>query len=593
MASPMDKRDVLASSHVEQSGNGETQPSAKYSLDGAPCVPVASVDKTGCTVEHDEMTKDPEAQGHGVIYPEHRAQYLTGWPLVWAFVGWLMTEFMGGLGGNMLSPALPVVASKFNGLNQLGWVSGAYYMSQCGCMLLFGQSLAVFNAKYVLIAAIVFFMIGSTISGGAQDITTLILGRAIAGIGAAGCWVSVLTLVALLVELKTRPVLMGLFGVQNAISGTVGPIIAGAFANIGLWRMCFLIVLPLGTITILIIWFVLPSVPALPIDQDLEAKLDRHLKLAFKSGSKNLSDTARRWILIDWIGYFTVTSSLVCFILALQWGGSAYEWKSATIIGLFLGFGGLMVLFVVIQHYTTCPIMPLRAWKNRTVVGASFMAMFTLMCNLFAAVFIPVLYEAGRGVTSLKAGLLVIPFLLTVVLSQAAEGLVMSFTKSYWHWGWTCPAFLAIGGGLLYTVDIDTSDAALIGYQIIYGLGIGFTQNVAFLSVQADNPESEVPAAIAIVSFTQLFGGMCGPVIGNAILQGGLKRYLPANGVDEETIKLVQGSVFAVWELSGELRTQVIKGYLRALNDIYIGAVPISGIIIACGLLIRNRSLSG
>lgn len=213
--------------------------------------------------------------------------------------------------------------------------------------------------------------------------------------------------------------------------------------------------------------------------------------------------------------------------------------------------------------------------------------------DFFAAIFIPVLYEAGRGVDSLRGGLLVIPFLITVVLSQAGEGVVMRLTKRYWHWGWTCPAFLAIGGGLLFTVDINTSTSKLIGYQIIYGLEIGFTQNVAFLPVQADNEEHDVPAAIAIVSFTQLFGGMCGPVIGNAILTSGLRKYLPENGVDPATAAAVEETVFAVWKLTGDLRTSVIKAYLRSLNDVYITAVPISGVIICFGLLIRNISLKG
>jgi MFS family permease len=91
----------------------------------------------------------------------------------------------------MLSPALPLIASEFNDLNQLGWVSGAYYMTQCGRILLFGQCLAVFNSKYVLmsVSVIAFFMLGSCISGAAMDIQTLIIGRAFAGVGAAGCWV--------------------------------------------------------------------------------------------------------------------------------------------------------------------------------------------------------------------------------------------------------------------------------------------------------------------------------------------------------------------------------------------------------------------
>ena len=498
---------------------------------------------------------------------------------------------MGGLGGNMLSPALPIIASEFNGLNQLGWVSGAYYMTQCGCMLLFGQCLAVFNSKYVLMSAIAFFMLGSCISGAAMDIETLIIGRAFAGIGAAGCWVSVQTLVAMLVELEDRPKLLGLFGVQNAVSGTTGPILAGALASRGQWRWCFFLVLPLGALTILLSAFALPSLPPWPLDEETKSKLDRQLHLISGGRWRPQQEWLCRVILVDIIGFFVVTSSLICLILALQWGGSTYSWKSSIIIGLFLGFGAIMALFIFLENKVAWPILPPRALRNRTVVGASLLAGFTLMCNLFLAIWLPVLYEAARGVSSLHAGLLIITFLLTVVVSQAVEGFIMSYTKRYWHWGFTSPAFLAIGGGLLYKVNINTSSSRLIGYQIIYGLGVGLTQNVAFLSVQADNPPDAVPPAIAIVSFVQLFGGMCGPVIGNAILSGSLRKYLPLYGVPSDTATAVERSVQAIWDLEGELRISVIKAYLRSLNNVYIAVVPVSFFIILSALLIRNVSL--
>ena len=502
-----------------------------------------------------------------------------------------MTEFMGGLGGNMLSPALPIVASEFNGLDQLGWVSGAYYMTQCACMLLFGQCLALFNGKYVLISAVGFFMLGSAISGSCENIQGLIIGRAFAGIGAAGCWVCVQTLVAMLVELEDRPKLLGLFGLQNAVSGTCGPIIAGAFASAGQWRWCFLIVLPLGAITIAINFLTLPSLPPWPLNEETAGRLNKQLHLVSRGKWQPEREWVRRMILVDWPGYIIVTSSLICFILALQWGGSTYAWKSSVIIGLFIGFVAIMAAFMYWETKAAWPLFPPDAVRNRTVVGASLLAMFTLMCNLFLAIWLPVLYEAGRGVSSLHAGLLIIAFLLTVVVSQGTEGFIMSYTKSYWWWGPISPIFLAIGGGLLFTANINTSSAALIGYQILYGLGIGFTQNVAFLSVQADNEPKAVPAAIAVVSFCQLFGGMCGPVIGNAILSASLRKYLPEYGVPSDVASNVQKSVSAIWVLSGPLRIQVIKAYLRSLNNVYITAVPIAFCIILSALLIRNVSL--
>jgi hypothetical protein len=210
-----------------------------------------------------------------------------------------------------------------------------------------------------------------------------------------------------------------------------------------------------------------------------------------------------------------------------QWGGSTYPWKSTVIIGLFIGFGAIIALFIFWEHKVAWSIFSPQALKNRTVVGASLLAGFTLICNLFLAIWLPVLYEAARGVSSLKAGLRIIAFLLAVVVSQAVEGFIMSYTKRYWHWGFVSPAFLAIGGGLLYKVNIDSCSSRLIGYQIIYGLGVGLTQNVAFLSVQADNPPDAAPPAIAILSFVQLFGSVCSPVIGNAVLSGSLRKYLP------------------------------------------------------------------
>jgi hypothetical protein len=62
-------------------------------------------------------------------------------------------------------------------------------------------------------------------------------------------------------------------------------------------------------------------------------------------------------------------------------------------------------------------------------------------------------------------------------------------------------------------------------------------------------------------------------------------------GAPANTMKAVEGSVQAIWDLEGELRTSVIKAYLRSLNNVYIAVVPVSCSIILSALLIRNVSL--
>ncbi|KAL2855149.1 major facilitator superfamily domain-containing protein [Aspergillus pseudodeflectus] len=524
-----------------------------------------------------------------------RIDHLHGKVLVLAFAGWLVTEFMGGMGGNMLAPALPVISSQFDALDKLGWVSGAYYMTQCGSMLLFGQFSELFNAKYALLGAISIFMLGSTLSGAGQNTTALIAGRAVAGIGSAGCYITCQTLVAYLVDLEYRPMIFGLFGLQNAISGTVGPIIAGAFANSSdsnLWRMCFLIVLPLGAISIALNIFVMPAVPALPLEQDLQEKLQARLRLVSNREWNNVTPNQAGWLLVDWLGFIVVTSSLVCFVLAMQWGGSTYAWNSTTVIGLFVAFAGLFVVFTCTQgFFALFPLMPFRVLRNRTVVGACMMALFCFMCNLFITTYLPVVYEAGRGSSSLQAGINMIPYLLSIILAQLAEGMLLKWTKYYWYWGILSPSLIALGSGLLWTIDSSSSSAKLIGFQIICGLGIGLTQGIPIIAVQADNKEENVSAALSILAFTQLFGGMCGPVIGSAILNDRLAKFLPAAGVDPEVITKVVSSVFNIWDLPEATRNVVIEVYIRSLRYIFIVPAPLTALVITGGLIMRNVPL--
>ncbi|KAJ5652344.1 hypothetical protein N7507_009770 [Penicillium longicatenatum] len=551
--------------------------------------------KHGNTIHIENVPpENPDLENKSTEFIQHQErEHIRGRRLFLAFCGWVITEFMGGLGGNMLSPALPVVASQFNGLSKLGWVSGAYYMTQCACMLLFGQALALFNGKYVLISAIVFFMLGSAVSGVAHNIETLIIGRAIAGIGAAGCWVSVQTTVAALVDLELRPLILGLFGIQNAVSGTCGPVLAGALTSRGQWRWCFLLVLPLGVISIILNLLVIPSLPPWPIAKETESKLDQKLESWTKVSWQDKSIWLKRALLVDITGYLLITSALVCFILAVQWGGDAYAWGSSVVIGLFVGFFAILAAWLFWECKTTWPLVMPRIFLDRTVAGATIMAMLNLMCNLFAATYLPVLYEAGRGVSSLKAGILVIPFLMSVVMVQALQGFIMTWTKHFWTWGLVAPIFLAIGGGLLFTVGGDTKSSTIIGYQIIYGTGVGLVQNVPYIAVQADSTSEAISSKIATVSFGQLFGGLCGPVIGGAILDSELTTRLATRGVSSTVASAVKSSVDAVWVLKrGQLRDKVVAAYISSLDRIFIVSVPVSLLIIVAGACIRNIRLN-
>jgi MFS family permease len=97
--------------------------------------------------------------------------------------------------------------------------------------LLFGKFYTYMNIKYVFLTAIAIFEIGSLICGVAQNSVTLIVGRAVAGLGSAGILSGALLILAHSVPLVKRPMYSGLIGGMYGISSVAGPLLGGVFTD--------------------------------------------------------------------------------------------------------------------------------------------------------------------------------------------------------------------------------------------------------------------------------------------------------------------------------------------------------------------------
>lgn len=82
--------------------------------------------------------------------------------------------------------AIPEITNEFNSLGDYGWYGSAYMLSCCALQLLFGKLFTFFSVRYTLFLSVLTFEVASAICGVAPSSTTLVIGRAIAGIGAAG-----------------------------------------------------------------------------------------------------------------------------------------------------------------------------------------------------------------------------------------------------------------------------------------------------------------------------------------------------------------------------------------------------------------------
>ncbi|KAM0747427.1 MFS general substrate transporter [Meredithblackwellia eburnea MCA 4105] len=544
-------------------------------------------DMESTSAGHHEHTKSPSVAEY-----DHTAQYLTGIRLWLALIGMMLGELVTGLGGNMLSPAFVAVANNFQAAQFLGWIGAAFFMTQSPSMLLYGQLLSIFDGKYVFMVSIGLFSLGSIICGSAQNVEAVIAGRAISGLGAAGIWVAVLALVAVVAPLPQRPKILGIFGLVNALSAGVGPVLAGRFADLGLWRLCFLFVLPIAAIALLVIFFTIPSHSSPPLDPVAIATADRRWNRFFSNADSHRTSFLYRLLSVDWIGFLLVMASIICLEIAIQWGGSTYPWVSGQVLGMIIGgFGGLFGLFILWEmHEGESAVMPTRLFRNRTQWGACILAFLTLYSNLIGVIMLPYFFEVVLGHTATQAGYEILPYLLVTIVFSLITGLIVTKTGAYFYWLLIGSIFTVSSGAAFYKITEFSGAGAYYGYQILIAAGVGFTQQQIYIAIQADTTPDLVHRRIAAVSFTQLFGGALAPTISISILTNSLTSNLAKYAPTAPATVLRDTT--SIKTLPTALQAAVIKCYMLSLNNVFVQLCGLGGAtLIISVLLIRNINL--
>ncbi|CAD6453181.1 ee15b6a1-b598-414d-8cee-392906f72b0a [Sclerotinia trifoliorum] len=129
-------------------------------------------------------------------------------------IGLCLSEFLISLDRTIITTALPYISGEFQSFADLGWYGSAYLLTACAFQPFYGKILTSFSIKWLYIAANITFEIGSLICGIAPNSLTLIIGRAIAGIGSAGILTGSFVVVAHSVPMPKRPVFTAAVGLM-------------------------------------------------------------------------------------------------------------------------------------------------------------------------------------------------------------------------------------------------------------------------------------------------------------------------------------------------------------------------------------------
>ena len=175
-------------------------------------------------------------EGPGNLSRIATADYPRALQLAFIVVALVLSIFLVSLDMTIVATAIPRITDEFHSLNDVGWYGSAFFLTVASFQSMWGKAYKYFPLKATFLVSIGIFEIGSLICGVAQNSVTLIIGRAIAGMGGAGIASGAYTIIAFAVPPVQRPAFTGILGAVYGCASVIGPLLGGVFTSQATWR---------------------------------------------------------------------------------------------------------------------------------------------------------------------------------------------------------------------------------------------------------------------------------------------------------------------------------------------------------------------
>ncbi|MFF8948458.1 MDR family MFS transporter [Streptomyces sp. NPDC014940] len=479
----------------------------------------------------------------------------------------LMIAMMLAMLDNMIvGTAMPTIVGELGGLEHLSWVVTGYTLATAAATPIWGKLGDMFGRKATFLSSIVIFLIGSALSGMAQDMGQLIGFRAVQGLGAGGLMVGVMAIIGDLIPPRERGKYQGMMAGVMALAMIGGPLVGGTITDNWGWRWSFYINLPLGAVALALVSAVL------------------HLpKKRSKAG-------------IDYLGVVLLTVGITSIVLVTTWGGTEYAWTSARIMEL-IGIGvAALVGFVFWQTRAAEPVLPLHIFRSGNFTLMSVIGFVTGFVMFGATLFLPLYQQAVQGASATNSGLLLLPMLGAMLVTSMVAGRITTNSGRYKVFPIVGGVLMVVGLYLLSLMDTGTTRLTSGIYMAVLGAGMGCLMQITMLVAQNSVEMKDMGVASSSTTLFRTLGSSFGVAVMGALFNHKVQDVMAAKAgalgskVTERSAQLDAASL-------AKLPAQAREAYQHAVSAgthsaFLLGAV-IAVLVLIAALFVKEVPLKG